>query len=135
LVRLNGVEISHSRFQADAEPLIGAVEGALEDARAKQQRQREEEQRPGAKQREHEEAERLQAEQRAQKERLEVESRQREAQDRLATEKGSERHVQGPQAPLGSAGASSTLTCLSQDGSFSALRVKDCGGWPGAPLP
>jgi len=41
LVRRQALEVSHNRFRADAERLIGAVERALESARAEQHRERE----------------------------------------------------------------------------------------------
>jgi hypothetical protein len=92
LARRQALGVSHDRFRADADRLVGAVEQALESARLEQQRKREEEQRLGAERLEREEAERRRAEQeREQKERLEVERRQRDALDRLEAEKESER--------------------------------------------
>jgi TPR repeat protein len=77
LVRRQALTVSHERFRADAERLIGAVEQVLESAaRAEQQRKREEQERAEAERREREE-----------KERLEAESRQKEPQDRLEAER------------------------------------------------
>jgi hypothetical protein len=84
----NALNVSHERFRADAERLIGAVERALEDAQVELQRKREEQERLAAEQRKREEKERLQAERReAEKNaRLEAERRQREEKNRLETE-------------------------------------------------
>jgi len=61
LVRRQALAVSHERFRADAERLIGAVEQALESARVAQQRKREEQERIAVEQREREEKERLEA--------------------------------------------------------------------------
>jgi hypothetical protein len=83
LVRRHALGVSHDRFSPDSVRLIGAVERALEDARAEQQRKREEEQGLTTERCEGEEVERLQAEQRVQKEHLELERLRREEQDRF----------------------------------------------------
>ena len=72
LVRRHALEISHTRFSADSERLVTAVEEVLE-REAAERRQRVEE-------------ERLQAEQRAKAERQELERRQQEEQARLRAE-------------------------------------------------
>src|SRR5271166_191609 len=59
LVRRQALEVSHNRFRADSERLIGAVGRALESARAEQQREREEKERLEAEQRQREEQKRL----------------------------------------------------------------------------
>jgi hypothetical protein len=98
LLRRHALEVSHTRFRADSERLIGAVERALEKAKAEQRqreekgrleaerREREEKERFDALRRESEEKERLQAErrEREEKERLEAEQRKREEEERLA---------------------------------------------------
>jgi TPR repeat protein len=93
LARLNALNVSHERFRADAERLIGAVERALEAARTEQQRNREEEERLAADRREREEKERLEAERRERegKERQqagqrEIERPQQEERERLEAE-------------------------------------------------
>jgi hypothetical protein len=78
LARRNALNVSHDRFRADTERLIGAVERALEGARVEQQRKREEQERVEAEQRERQEKERLEAEQRTQAQRLELERQQEE---------------------------------------------------------
>jgi hypothetical protein len=87
LVRRNAVEVSHTRFSADSERLIAALERVFEKTVA-EQREREEKTRLEAERREREEKERLEAERRAVEEnaRLEAERRQKENQDRLEAE-------------------------------------------------
>jgi uncharacterized membrane protein YtjA (UPF0391 family) len=80
LVRRQAIEVSHDRFRADSEWLIGAVEQALEASRTDEQRNREGQERVEAERREREE-----------KERLETERSQKGAQDRLQAEKEGER--------------------------------------------
>jgi hypothetical protein len=84
----NALNVSHERFRADAERLIGGVGRALESARVEQQRKREEQERLAAEQRERGEKERLETERREAERnaRLEAERRRREEQDRLETE-------------------------------------------------
>jgi hypothetical protein len=72
LLRRHALEVSHTRFRADSERLIGAVERALEQAKA-EQRQREEKERLEAERREREE-----------KERFDALRREREEKQRLA---------------------------------------------------
>jgi len=92
LVRRNAVEISHDRFRADSERLVGAVERALEDARVEaEQREREKKERFQAERlelerRQQEERERLQAEQR-ERERLEAQRREREGKEQAEAER------------------------------------------------
>jgi hypothetical protein len=88
LVLRNALNVSHERFRADAERLIGGIGRALESVRVEQQRKREEQERLAAEQREREEKERLELERREVEKnaRLEAERRQREKQDRLETE-------------------------------------------------
>jgi hypothetical protein len=76
LARRHALEASHTRFSADAERLIIAVEEVLERVRVDTQRKREQQERVVAEQRQLEE-----------KERLEAERRQKEAQDRLQAER------------------------------------------------
>jgi peptidoglycan/xylan/chitin deacetylase (PgdA/CDA1 family) len=73
LLRRNAVEVSHTRFSADSERLIAALERVFEKTAA-EQREREEKERLAA---EHAETE---------KERLEAERKQKEERDRLETE-------------------------------------------------
>jgi hypothetical protein len=80
LVRRQALGLSHDRFRADSERLIGAVERALENVRTEQQRKRQEEER------ESEEQERLQTEQ-LEKVRLDAERREKE---RLEAERQSQ---------------------------------------------
>jgi TIR domain len=89
LLSRNALEVSHTRFRADSERLIGALERALEIARAEYQRKREEKERLDAEQRERDEKERLEAghRQRAEKDRLEAERSEREEKERLETER------------------------------------------------
>jgi uncharacterized protein YgiM (DUF1202 family) len=75
LVRRNAVEVSHTRFSADSERLIAALERVFEKTAAEQ--------------REREEKERLEVQRRREtelKERLEAERQQKEERDRLETE-------------------------------------------------
>jgi tetratricopeptide (TPR) repeat protein len=81
LVRRNALQLSHDRFRADSERLIGTIERVLEKADA-ERKQGEEKERLEAEQRE---KERLEAEQR-EKERLGAEQRQREEKERLDAE-------------------------------------------------
>ena len=76
LTRRQALAVSHDRFRADAERLVGAVERALEDTRVELQRKHEERERVNAEQREPEA-----------KGRLEAERRQKEVQDRLEVER------------------------------------------------
>ena len=89
LVRRNALEVSHTRFRADSERLIGAVERALENAKA-EQRQREEKERLEAARREREEKERFDALRREteEKERLEAGQREKVKPIESATESG-----------------------------------------------
>jgi len=82
----NALNVSHERFRADSERLIGAVERVLENTGIEQQRKREEQERVATEQRERQEKERLEAEQRAQAERRELERRQQEEEARLRAE-------------------------------------------------
>ena len=88
LLRRQALEVSHTRFRADSERLIGAVERALEQAKA-EQRQREEKERLEAERREREEKERFDALRREseEKERLEAERPKREEKQRLAEQR------------------------------------------------
>ena len=88
LLRRHALEVSHTRFRADSERLIGAVERALEQAKA-EQRQREEKERLEAERREREEKERFDALRREseEKERLEAERPKREEKQRLAEQR------------------------------------------------
>jgi hypothetical protein len=91
LARRHALEASHTRFSADSERLISAIEQVLESARAEQQRKREEQERVGAEQRGREEQERLEAERREkelqQAKRRETERRQQEGQQEERREK------------------------------------------------
>jgi hypothetical protein len=82
LVRRNAVEVSHTRFSADSERLIAALERVFEKTAA-EQREREEKARLEEQRREREENERLEAERREVEKnaRLEAERRQREKSD------------------------------------------------------
>ena len=91
LVRRNAIEVSHNRFRADSERLIGAIERVLEKANA-ERKQPEEKERLEADQRPREEHSFLQAlttlltaDQRPREEqkRSEAAKRQREEQERL----------------------------------------------------
>jgi uncharacterized protein YqcC (DUF446 family) len=89
LARRNALQLSHDRFRADSERLIGAVERALETARAEYQRQREEKERLETERSETKAKERLEAErrQKEQQERLEAERSQTEAKEHLEAER------------------------------------------------
>jgi hypothetical protein len=82
----NALNVSHDRFRADAERLIGAVELGLEDALVELQRKREQQERVEAERRQRAEEERLQAEQRVQ-EQLEAKRQEAEARERLESER------------------------------------------------
>jgi hypothetical protein len=73
LVRRNAIEVSHTRFSADSDRLIDAIEGVFDKIAAEQ---RESEDRLETEQREREEKERLAAEQR-ERERLKAERQRR----------------------------------------------------------
>jgi len=87
LIRRQALAVSHDRFRADSERLIGAVERALEDARVELQRKREEQERVEAERRQRAEEEPLQVEQRVLAERQEQERCQQEEQARLRAER------------------------------------------------
>jgi hypothetical protein len=76
-VRRNAVEVSHTRFSADSERLIAALERIFEKIAA-EQREREEKARLEAESRETELKERLEAERRQKEERDRLEAEQRE---------------------------------------------------------
>ena len=86
LVRRNAVEVSHTRFSADSERLIAALERVFEKTAAEQ--------------REREEKERLEVQRRREtelKERLEAERRQKEETDRLETEQREKERLEAEQ--------------------------------------
>jgi hypothetical protein len=88
LARRHALEASHTRFSADAERLIGAVEQVLERVRVELQRKREEQERAEAEQRERQEKERLEAERRQEEEaKLRAEQQLRAEQERLEAER------------------------------------------------
>ena len=98
LVRRNAVEISHTRFNADSERLVAALERVFEKI-AVEQREREEKARLEVERREHEEKERLELQRREVEKnaRLEAERRQREKQDRLETEQREKERLEAEQ--------------------------------------
>jgi hypothetical protein len=124
LLRRNAVEVSHTRFGADSDRLIAAIERVFEKIAAEQReseekarleaerreaeknarleaerRQREEQDRREAEQREHEEKERLAAEhgENELKERLEAERQQKEERDRLEAEQREKERLEAEQ--------------------------------------
>jgi hypothetical protein len=91
LLRRHALEASHNRFNTDSERLIGAVERALETARAEHQRegeehfdaeQRERDEKPEVERRQREENDRLEAERRK-REKEQLQAEQREQEERL----------------------------------------------------
>ena len=87
LVRRQALAVSHDRFRADSERLIGTLERALEKTTT-ERREREEKERLEAERRETEANERLESEQR-EKERLKAEQREMERLEREARQPSS----------------------------------------------
>ena len=97
MVRRNAIEVSHTRFNADSERLIGAVEKILESVRAEEQRKREEQERVDADKRKREEEERLAAERRETELKERLEHRQKEERDRPETDQGEKERLEAKQ--------------------------------------